>query len=171
MADQNAPRIDLAPDDQPDAYDPYAQPELFEDVRRRRVGAFIIDVILVTLMTLVAWVILAVAGLFTLFLTWFLLGVAFPVIALAYSAVTFGGPASATVGMRMMQLEMRTWYGSPMYALLGAFHTLVYYFSVSILTPFILLVALFNARKRCLHDYLCGTVVINTPERARTYRR
>ncbi len=171
MADRTTPRIDLAPGDRPDAYDPYAQPELFEEVRRRRVGAFLIDVILVLLMTFVAYIVLAVAGLFTFGLAWFLLGIAFPAIALAYSAITFGGPASATIGMRMMDLEMRTWYGSPMYALLGAFHTLLYYFSVSILTPFILLVALFNARKRCLHDYLCGTVVINTPERARTYRR
>jgi uncharacterized RDD family membrane protein YckC len=172
MADHpSQPRIDLGGgSDRPNAYDPDAQPELFEGTLGRRVVAFIVDLTIVLALTFVAYIVLIVGGLLTFGLTWLLLGVAFPAIALLYSAITFGSPASATLGMRMMGLEMRTWYGSPVYALLGAFHTLVYYFSISILTPLVLLVPLFNARKRCLHDYLCGTVVINTPETAQTMR-
>jgi uncharacterized RDD family membrane protein YckC len=37
---------------------------------------------------------------------------------------------------------------------------------VSFLTPFIVLVALFNHRRRLLHDMLVGTIVINNPARA-----
>jgi uncharacterized RDD family membrane protein YckC len=37
---------------------------------------------------------------------------------------------------------------------------------VSFFTPFILLVALFNVRRRLLHDIILGTVVINNPARA-----
>ncbi|HWV95867.1 MAG TPA: RDD family protein, partial [Xanthobacteraceae bacterium] len=82
--------------------------------------------------------------------------------AIVYYGMTLGGPRSATVGMRLMDLEMRTWYGEPSYFVLGAAHAVVYWISVSLLTPLVLFVGLFNARRRLLHDMLLGTVVINT---------
>jgi uncharacterized RDD family membrane protein YckC len=69
-----------------------------------------------------------------------------------------------------MDLEIRTWYGAPAYFLLGAVHAVVYWVSVSVLTPFILLLGLFNARRRLLHDVLVGTVLINNPARAASLR-
>ena len=45
---------------------------------------------------------------------------------------------------------MRTWYGAPAYFVLGAVHAVVYWISVSLLTPFILAVGFFNARRRLL---------------------
>jgi len=91
--------------------------------------------------------------------------------AVCYYGFTLGSPASATIGMRVMDLEMRTWYGSPAYFVLGAVHAVVFWASVSILTPFILLVAFFNDRHRLLHDMLVGTVVINNSERAAAIRQ
>jgi uncharacterized RDD family membrane protein YckC len=61
---------------------------------------------------------------------------------------------------------MRTWYGSPTYFVLGAVHAVVFWVSVSMTTPLILLVCLFNERRRCLHDMLVGTVVINNAARS-----
>ena len=90
--------------------------------------------------------------------------------ALAYYAMGFGSPASATIGMRVMDLEMRTWYGAPAYALLGAVHAVVFWITCSALTPLILLVAFFNARRRLLHDMLVGTIVINNEVRADSLR-
>ena len=84
--------------------------------------------------------------------------------------MTLGSPASATLGMRTMELEMRTWYGAPAYFVLGAVQAVVYWVSVSVLTPFILLVGLFNARRRLLHDMLVGTIVINNATRAASLR-
>jgi uncharacterized RDD family membrane protein YckC len=49
-------------------------------------------------------------------------------------------------------------------------HAVVYWVSVSVLTPFILLVGLFNTRRRLLHDILVGTVLINNPARAASLR-
>lgn len=164
-------RISLATGDRPHAFDPAAEPELFEAVLGRRIGAFIVDLIIVVMITIATYVLLAFAGLLTFGLAWLLFGIAFPAVALGYSALTMGSANSATIGMRLMQLEIRMWYGERLHALIGPFHTLVFYFSVSILTPLVLLVPLFNERKRCLHDYLCGTVVINSAERARLYRR
>ena len=84
--------------------------------------------------------------------------------AICYYGFTLGSPASATLGMRVMDLEMRTWYGAPAYFVLGCAHAILYWLTVSFLTPFILLVGFFNHRGRLLHDILLGTVVINNPE-------
>jgi uncharacterized RDD family membrane protein YckC len=50
-------------------------------------------------------------------------------------------------------------------------HAIAYWFTVSFLTPLILLVAFFNDRRRLLHDMLVGTIVINNRVRADALRR
>ena len=54
--------------------------------------------------------------------------------------------------------------------MLGAVHAIAFWFSVSFFTPFILLVAFFNERRRLLHDIVLGTVVINNAARAAAMR-
>ena len=111
-----------------------------------------------------ASVFIFVFGIVTFGLGWalfWLLSPASVIWALFYYGVTLGGPASATLGMRAMEIEMRTWYGAPAYFVLGAVHAVVYWISVSVLTPFILVVGFFNTRRRLLHDMLVGTVLIN----------
>jgi uncharacterized RDD family membrane protein YckC len=112
-------------------------------------------------------------GLVTLGVGWalyWLLSPATIVWALVYYGLTLGAPQSATIGMRIMDLEMRTWYGAPAYFVLGAVHAIVYWITVSFLTPLILLVGFFNERRRLLHDILVGTVIINNPVRAQSLR-
>ncbi|MGA8651753.1 MAG: RDD family protein [Xanthobacteraceae bacterium] len=157
----------------PHAYDPQTNPELFEGVLARRVVAFVIDLVIIALPPLVAAIFIFFLGLITFGLGWalfWLLSPASVIWALFYYGMTLGSPASATVGMRSMELEMRTWYGAPAYFVLGAVHAVVYWISVSVLSPFILLVGLFNARRRLLHDMLVGTVVINNAARAASLR-
>jgi uncharacterized RDD family membrane protein YckC len=84
--------------------------------------------------------------------------------------MTLGGARSASIGMRVMDIEMRTWYGTPAYFVLGAVHAIAFWFTVSFFTPFVLLVCFFNHRRRLLHDILLGTVVINNPMRAQNLR-
>ena len=162
--------LSLAANDKPHAYDPAAQPEYFETVLRRRMMAFVIDAIIIVSLTAALYVVVFLLGIVTLGLAWLLLGLVFPVVALSYSAFTLGQPQSATVGMRVFELEMRTWYGAPCYALLGAFHALLFWITVAVFTPIILLLALFNGRKRTLHDFLAGTVVVNAESMARALR-
>ena len=157
----------------PHAYDPAANPEMFEGVLARRIVAFIIDVIIIAIPLLAASAFILVFGLFTFGLGWALfwfLSPASVIWALAYYGMTLGGPASATIGMRAMEIEMRTWYGAPAYFVLGAVHAVVFWVSVSVLTPFILLVGFFNSRRRLLHDFLVGTVLVNSPVRAASLR-
>jgi uncharacterized RDD family membrane protein YckC len=158
----------------PHAYDPATMPELFEGVLARRVVAFIIDFVIVAVPIFLAAICILLFGFLTLGLGWilfWLLGPAAVVWALLYYGLTFADPASATIGMRMVDIEMRTWYGAPAYALLGAVRAVVFWITVSALTPLILLVALVNPRQRALHDILVGTVVINNPARTAAVRR
>jgi uncharacterized RDD family membrane protein YckC len=68
----------------------------------------------------------------------------------------------------VMDLELRTWYGAPGYFVLGAMHAVLFWVSISFLTPLVVLVGLFNGRRRLLHDIVLGTVVINSLRRSQT---
>jgi uncharacterized RDD family membrane protein YckC len=173
MTNSGPSRIGVAFDVKPHAYDPALNPELFDSVLARRVAAFAIDLIIIAIPLCVAGSFILVFGLVTFGLGWMLFWLLSPasvIWALAYFGLTSGSPASATIGMRVMGLEMRAWYGGPVYFLLGAVHAIVYWVTISFLTPFILLVGLFNARRRLLHNMLIGTVIINTAPRAAALR-
>src|SRR5947208_16942095 len=169
MADSEPRRIGVSIELKPHAYDPVTNPELFEGVLARRVVAFLIDVVIIVIPVLFATMFVLVFGLITFGLGWVLfwplLTPAAVIWAICYYGMTFGSPASATIGMRIMDLEMRTWYGAPAYFVLGAVHAVLFWISVSVLTPLILLVGLFNGRRRLVHDIVLGTVIINSSVR------
>jgi uncharacterized RDD family membrane protein YckC len=174
MSDGGPRKIGVSVEVKPHAYDPVANPELFEGVLARRCIAFVIDVVIIAIPVVFAAAFIFIVGLVTLGLGWFLYWILSPatvIWAICYYGLTFGSPASATIGMRVMDIEMRTWYGAPAYFVLGAVHAIVYWITISFLTPLILLFALFNQRRRLLHDMLVGTIVINSRARAEVLRR
>jgi uncharacterized RDD family membrane protein YckC len=173
MSESGPKRVETGFEVRPHVYDPVTQPELFEGVLARRVVAFIVDLFVITVPLIFLAIFIFVFGIVTLGLGWLLFFLFSPICviwAVVYYGLTLGGPSSATIGMRMMDLEMRTWYGAPSYFLLGAVHAIVFWVTVSFLTPFILLVSFFNERRRLLHDILLGTIVINNEARAQTLR-
>ncbi len=152
----------------PHAFDPWTQPELFRGVLTRRVFAFLIDLVVLSIPVILAYLFVAVFGLITLGLGWLLFWLVWPaaiIWAVIYYGASLGGPHSATLGMRVMDLELRTWYGAPSYFVLGAMHAVLFWISVSMLTPLVLLIGLFNSRRRLLHDIILGTIVINSSVR------
>jgi uncharacterized RDD family membrane protein YckC len=158
MTDQQTPptrRPSFA--DQPHAYDPVKQPQFFDGVIGKRSLAFVVDVIIVGVVTFVL-------GIVTLGLVWLLFPAIF-LVFLAYNAVTIGGKNSATVGQRLMDLEARMWSGEKVSPLIAAFHALLFWFAAGTLVLWFVVVfwAFFDARKRCLHDILAGMVIINRP--------
>jgi uncharacterized RDD family membrane protein YckC len=173
MAEGEPRRIGLSIEVKPHVYDPITNPELFDGVLARRVIAFVIDMFILAIPVVLVAMFIFVFGIVTFGLGWalyWLLSPATVIWALLYYGLTFGSPHSATIGMRVMDLEMRTWYGAPAYFVLGAVHAVVFWITVSMLTPLILLVGFFNERRRLLHDILLGTVVINNPARAQALR-
>jgi uncharacterized RDD family membrane protein YckC len=162
-------RLGVSVDIKPHAYDPAANPELFEGVLARRVVAFLIDFVILSIPVVFVSMFIFVVGVVTFGLGFLIYGLLWPAMviwALCYYGATLGGPHSATIGMRAMDIEMRTWYGAPTYFVLGAVHAVVFWVTVSMITPLVLLVCLFNERRRCLHDMLVGTVVINNASRS-----
>jgi uncharacterized RDD family membrane protein YckC len=143
-------------------YDPGTQPELFSGILSKRVLAFVIDAILIVVLMIPAGIIVAILGIITLGIGWLLFPVLFAIVALGYVGLTLGGPASATPGMRFSGIEMRTWNGSGMFPLLAIMHALIFWFSIGLLTPLILIVGLFTYRRQLLQDLLLGVVAVNS---------
>ncbi len=141
-------------------FDPVVHPERYDGVRTRRIFAFLIDAALILLLMVVAYVVIAVVGVFTFGLLWLLFPAVWPVVAILYSVFTLGGPYSATPGMRFVGIEIRTVGGGRMDYGLALLHAVLFWASVAILTPFVLLVALFTDRKQLLHDLIIGTVAV-----------
>ncbi len=147
------------------AYDPWLQPDLFAGVLTKRFLAFLIDLVVLSIPMVLISIFILVFGVITLGLGWFLFGLMSPVAviwALFYYGASLGGAHGATVGMRFMGIQMRTRTGDRPYFTLGVIHAILYWASVSLLTPFIVLVGLFNGRRQLLHDLVLGTVFINT---------
>jgi uncharacterized RDD family membrane protein YckC len=143
-------------------FDPVSRPELYDGVLAKRVVAFFIDAIIVALLMIPAALVVAFLGIVTLGIGWILFAPLFAIVALGYVALTLGGDRSATVGQRTLGIEMRILDGKRPYPLLAAIHALIFWFSVSVLTPLILIVGLLSGRSRLLHDLVLNTVFLNS---------
>ena len=138
---------------------------LFEGVLSRRFMAFLIDFIILSVIIGITTFLLFILGIPTLGLLWLaipaIIGPISIAIVIGYVAFTTGGEKAATPGMSALGLEVRMMDGRKLYALMAIFHGLAFYFFSTILTPFIVLVGLFTSRRRLLHDFVSGAVVVN----------
>jgi uncharacterized RDD family membrane protein YckC len=125
-------------------------------VRTRRILAVCIDLVLVSLLVAVLWIISIVL---TFGLALFFLPPLYPFVAFFYNGLTVSGSRMATPGMRAMDLEMRMQdTGARVPFINAAVQAVLFY--VSWFFPPILLVSLIDGEKRCLHDIIAGVVVI-----------
>jgi uncharacterized RDD family membrane protein YckC len=125
-------------------------------VRRRRIFAILLDLILVSILS---FAIFFALGLLTLGIAWLLLPPLFPVVAFFYNGLTISGWRRATPGMKAMDLEMRMTDGSRVDFIHASVHAVLFYLSLYVFAP-ILLFSLFASDKRCLHDMLAGVIVL-----------
>ena len=130
------------------------------DILSRRVGAFFIDVIVLLMLSALATIGVFVLGIITFGFGFILFAILYPALVLIYAGATIGGPHSATIGMRMAGIALKRMDGSRPDAILGAAHMFLFYVSVSLLTPFVLLFALMTPNKRFLHDIVLDVRVI-----------
>jgi len=141
------------------AIDQRAAFDRLDGVRRKRILAFVVDFVIVSLISLLLGTIVIVLGFLTFGLAWLLLGSLFPIVAIIYCGSGVGSDRHATIGMATAGLVFRLDDGSEPTFLFGAVHVILFYLSVSFLTPLVLLVSLFNTRKRLLHDMILGAVI------------
>jgi uncharacterized RDD family membrane protein YckC len=131
----------------------------YDGVLTRRVFAFLLDYLIVALLTIPFAILIAIFGILTLGLGWMLFGILVPAVALVYVWNTLGGRNQATVGMRMMGIRLERLDGSRVDGMLAVVHSVLFWGLNVVLTPLILLATLFTDRKRTVHDLLLGTVV------------
>ena len=158
-----ADAVDLEPPDV--AGESLWAPVYFEGIRSKRILAYLIDLCLVLALSGAWWIIGSVLSVFTLFAFWPLVAVGAVLLPLAYHTYFVGAPGNATPGMRVMGVRVMAWTGNEVSYPQALVQTLLFYATVAFTNGLILLVSFCNDRGRCLHDLLCGTVVVNVTDR------
>lgn len=161
----------LAPviDNAPEWDDPWGHPNYYLGITGRRIYAYLIDLVVVALLLGMMWMLAIILGALTLGLLWPVLLAAIAAAPIAYHTLTIAGARSATLGMRAAGIRVMSvgrnafeTNGRPS-LLQAAIQTVCFYGSVAVTCWLILLVALFNPRRRAVHDMLASTVVVNDP--------
>jgi len=156
---RNLPALRLTPAWQGEAPDPLTEPRLYEGVMLRRVVGYAIDVVLLSFVAVALWMGLGLAGILTFGLLLPLQGLALALLPLAYHT-GFIGYRGATPGMELVDLRVRRFDGTAPDFVNALVMTVLFYFSVAVTSFLILVVSLFNDRRRTMHDYFSGTVVV-----------
>ena len=135
--------------------DPISQPQFYASVASKRLVAWIVDSIVIVVLSLIVVLLTAFVGL----LIWPLL---YLVVGFAYRTVTLAN-GSATWGMRFAGVEIRNAFGERLDLGLALAHTAGYTLSIAI--PLIQVVSIImmltSARGQGLTDAFLGTVALN----------
>jgi uncharacterized RDD family membrane protein YckC len=142
--------------------DPDAVPAIYEAILPRRVMAYLIDLVCIGAIAAGIGIVFAVLWLLSFGLLGPLLWFLFGLVPLAYHTLQLAGRHSATVGMRLCDLELRSLTGERPGFFQALAQTALFYITVGATGSLILLVALFNRRRRTLHDWLSGTLMVRT---------
>ena len=139
--------------------DPVTEADLYADVPTKRFFAWIVDIVLISLLT-------AVATVLSLFTALFILPVVYAVISFVYRWVSLTR-SSATPGMRLVSLEMRRADGDRFDGATALLHTAGYFTSVAIfpLQLVSIVLMLMSERRQGLTDMVLGTAALNREAR------
>ncbi|WP_297108208.1 RDD family protein [uncultured Devosia sp.] len=155
----------------PQLPDPATAPELFDGLLTRRAMAYLIDVMIMSVLVLVISLIGAILGFFTFGLAWVSLIFAVPAAIIIYYAATLGSARRATVGMQMMDIVLTPTRGQPLDGWMAILHALVFWITIWICWPVTLLFALFTPRRQMIHDLIMGTLMVRRSPMARHWQR
>ncbi|MFC0217944.1 putative RDD family membrane protein YckC [Pseudochelatococcus lubricantis] len=125
-----------------------------------RFFAYLVDAVIIFMLTIALGWVIALLGIVTFGVAWLL----FPLLAgtgVIYSAITVGGEAQATIGMRWLGLRVVGPDGARVDFLIAAVHAIFFYIAIGTCILFVLdvLTALVRDDRRMLHDVLTGVTV------------
>ncbi len=148
------PRPHVALDGLPD---PQRDPQFYDGVPFKRFLAWLIDVGVVSIFTLLSVFFTFGVGVFVFPLLWLVINFAYRVLTIA--------TGSATWGMRFAGIELRNIQGNRFDMSEAAIHTVLYYLlNMMVLGQILSAVMMLSTPKgQGLHDYLLGTTAINRP--------
>ncbi len=137
--------------------DPERHAAFYDGVLSKRLLAWVLDMVLIGLVT-------AVIVPFTAFTALFFLPLLYLVVGFVYRWVTLAG-RSATWGMRLVNIEFLDRNGQRFDAATALLHTLGYSLSMAFVLPQVLSVGLMlmSSRGQGLSDLVLGSVAINSP--------
>lgn len=126
-----------------------------------RFFAYFVDVVVIFMLTFLLGWLIAFLGIVTFGIAWLL----FPLLAgtgVIYSAITVGGEAQATIGMRWLGLRVVGQNGARVDWLIAAVHAVFFYIAIGTFILFVLdiLTGLVRSDRRLLHDVLAGLTVV-----------
>ncbi len=132
-------------------------PELYDGLLWRRSIGYLVDVVALSILMVCAWIALGLLTVLSLGLLFPVKVVVLTLLPVAYHTY-FIGDGGATPGMRVMDVEVRSWLGRRPDYVQAFLMTVMFYASVAATGWLILLFALFNDRHRTAHDFLSGTL-------------
>jgi len=135
--------------------DPHYQPEFYADIPVKRLLAWVVDMIVVVILSLLVLPFTAFTGVF--FFPFLLFTVGF-----AYRTVTLAR-GSATWGMWLMSMEIRDITGNRLDLQTAALHTLGYTVSLAMMPLQVVSIVLMltTTYRQGLTDHVLGTVALN----------
>lgn len=135
--------------------DPETQPEFYADTPAKRLFAWIVDMVVTGLITVLILPFTAFVGIFFFPFLMALVGFAYRVVTIANG--------SATLGMRLMAIELRTASGLRFGLPEAVWHTTGLYVSFAVfpLQLVSIVLMLTTARAQGLTDHIMGSVVLN----------
>ena len=136
-----------------------------DGVLGRRLFAYGIDIVVIFGIVALLFVAIGILGILTLSLGWWLYTLLFPpAIAIIYNALTIGGPAQSTIGMRMMGLRVIREDGGPPDKITAAVHALLFYIAAGTFVLWLIDVFIGMVRddRRLGHDLLTGLMLVRS---------
>ena len=135
--------------------DPDLQPEFYADVPVKRLVAWVFDMVLILAATFLL-------ALFSLGIFFFIFPFLAMVVGFFYRWITISR-RSATPGMRLVSIELRSGNGQTLDSGGAFLHTLVYTIATTtiVLQLASIVLMLTGSRAQGLHDHLLGTAMIN----------
>jgi uncharacterized RDD family membrane protein YckC len=142
---------------------PSVEPRATEGTLGRRLFAYLIDIVVIAIITAVLWVVIGILGVITLGLGWLLFSL-LPLTAIIYNAITVSGASQGTVGMRMTGVRvLDATTGGRVSFVAAAVHALLFY--VALASAALLWIAdvafgLFRDDRRLARDLLTNVVFV-----------
>ena len=135
--------------------DPQSHPEFYESVTTKRFFAWLID-------SAIVLAILIITSPFTFFVSLFLFPFFYAAIDFIYRTATLS-MGSATIGMRIMAIELRHESGHRLDFITSVFHTIGLYVSYAFVLVQLLSIGMMVMRddRKSLTDMVIGTVIVN----------
>ncbi len=140
--------------------DPYLQGRFYEGITARRILAYAVDACILLLAAGLIWLATGLLAVMTLGLLAPLQALALAALPIAYHSLLLSSPGAATLGQRLMGVRVISLAGGGPTLPQALVNSISFYASIAFTGSLILLVALFNPRRRTVHDWLAGTVVV-----------